>query len=133
METIMMQLGPFQFGLSTAAYQEFTRRTEYRWPGQARLNKLDARQFTGKGSDSITLTGTVYPEFRGGTEQIEDMRSTAELGIPLIMVDGRGNVLGFWVIESIEEKGSIFAEAGVARKQDFTIQIQKYDDDDAIL
>jgi len=35
------------------------------------------------------------------------------------MIDGRGNILGRWVIERVDEKQSVFADAGVPRKQEF--------------
>ena len=37
--SVMMQLGAFQFSISTAAYQELTRRSEYRWASQDRFGK----------------------------------------------------------------------------------------------
>lgn len=128
MEAIMMQLGSFQFGISTAAYQEFKRSTEYRWPKQERFGQLPARQFTGPGDDTINLSGTVYPEFNGGITQLDDMRDAASQGQPLMMVSGRGDIMGRWVIERVEESGSIFAEQGVARKQEFSLQLAKFDD-----
>lgn len=128
METIMMQLGPFQFGLSTAAYQELKRSTEYKWAKQERFGQYAARQFTGPGDDSITLTGVIYPEFRGGTFQLDDMRETAAEGIPQMMVSGRGDIMGLWVIERVEESQTIFADQGVARRQEFSLQLCKYDD-----
>lgn len=128
METVMLQLGPYQFGLSTAAYQELTRTTEYRWPAQERFGQLAARQFTGPGDDSISLTGIIIPEFRGGTFQLDDMRAAAADGMPLMMVSGRGDIMGRWVIERVEEKQSIFAEQGVARRQEFGLQLRKFDD-----
>lgn len=127
-DVIMLQLGDFQFGISTAAYQDLSRSTKYRWPAQERFSQIAARQFTGPGDDTITLTGTIFPEYRGGTFQIEDMRTEAALGQPLMMVSGRGDVMGRWVIEEITEKQSVFAAQGVARRQEFTLQLTKFDD-----
>jgi len=128
MAEIMMQLGSYQFGIDTAAYQEFSRSTEYRWPSQERVGQMDALQYTGPGSDSVTLTGLVFPEWNGGTGQLDDMRREASKGEPLIMVDGLGRIHGQWVIERVEETQSTFAQRGVARRQAFTLQIRKYDD-----
>lgn len=126
MESVMMQLGGFQFRLSTAAYQELVWKTEYRWPGQDRMGRESALQFTGPGDETISLQGTVFAEFRGGRFQIEQMKAMAAEGVPQMMTDGTGSVLGMWVILEVEEKKSTFADKGVARKQDFTMKLQKF-------
>lgn len=126
--TVMMMLGSYQFSLNTAAYQELRRRTEYSWPSQDRFGKTPTRQFTGPGNDSITLTGVIFTEFRGGTSQIERMRSQAGRGEPLMLIDGYGRIMGRWVVESIEEGQSVFAAFGRARKQEFTLQLSRRDE-----
>lgn len=130
--TVMMQLGTFQFSLSTAAYQELTRKTEYRWASQDRFGDMPFLQFTGPGSDGITLTGTIYTEFRGGTGQIDELRGMAALGLPQLLVDGTGRVMGKWVIESVDEGQSVFAAQGMARKQTFTVTIKKRPETSAV-
>lgn len=130
MNEIMMQLGSFQFGLSTAAYQEFERSTAYTWAAQQRFGKDDALQSTGPGADTITLPGVIYPEHFGGTGQLDEMRALAGLADLQTLIDGRGRMLGDWAIESVEERGSIFAAAGVARKQEFTLKLRRGPDDD---
>lgn len=125
----MMRLGSFDFGLDTAAYQEFQRSTAYTWATLPRFGKDDALQSTGKGADTVVLPGVIYPEFVGGTFQLDDLRALADEQVPQIMIDGRGNMLGQWVIEEVEERGSIFGPAGVALKQEFTVKLRRYQDD----
>jgi phage protein U len=125
--TVMMQLGSFQFSINTAAYKELRRRTDYRWAAQDRFGQLAALQYTGPGSDSIALSGVVYGDYRGGTGQIEAMRSVAGQGFPQLLIDGYGNLLGRWVIDGIEESQTVFAAAGRPRKQEFTLQLRKRD------
>lgn len=128
MADIMMRLGRFSFSVDTAAYQELTRASEYRWASQDRIGQIPALQPVGPGDDTINLNGTVYPGHRGGTGQLDEMRSTAAAMKPLILVDGRGFVHGRWVIERVEEGQSVFAHQGVPRKQTFRLQLRKYDD-----
>lgn len=125
---VMMQLGSFQFGLETAAYQEFSRSTAYTWAAQSRFGMDDALQSTGNGADTISLQGVIYPEFRGGTAQLSDMRDLAGQAVPQTLIDGRGNLLGEWVIESVDETGAVFAQGGVARKQEFTLKLRRFQD-----
>jgi phage protein U len=126
--TVMLMLGDYQFGIDTAAYQELTRVSEYRWPVQERFMKGQALQFVGPGGDTITLPGTIYPEYRGGFEQLQGMRDTAALGVPLTLIDGGGTIMGSWVIERVEEKQVAFFASGVPRKQEFSLGLRKFDD-----
>ncbi|MFY0309621.1 phage tail protein [Leisingera sp. D0M16] len=123
----MLQLGSYQFSIDNAAYQNLQRSTEYRWAAQERIGAADCLQFTGFGSDSITLQGVIYPHFRGGLGQVDKMRRTASLGFPLPLVAGTGQVLGVWVVEGVSEGQRTFAAQGAPLRQDFTISIRRYD------
>lgn len=128
MTTVMMQLGSYQFSLPTAAYQELTRSTEYRWPEQETFGVLPTSQFTGRGKDTITLQGVILPEFRGGYGQIDELRDLAATGLPQLLVSGEGRLMGRWCIEKIDEKQQVFAAKGRPRRQEFTMQIKRFDD-----
>ena len=123
-----MKLGGFTFSIDTAAYQSLSRSSEYRWASQYRIGTNPALQNIGTGSETINLQGVVFAAHRGGTGQLDNMRQEAAKREPLILVDGRGLVHGRWVIERVEEEQSNFAQAGVARRQQFRLQLRKYDD-----
>lgn len=123
---VMMILGPYPFGLNTAAFQELNRSTEWRWPSQDVFEGVPALQFTGYGKDTITLPGVIFPEYWGGTGQVEALRGLADGGQPQTLIDGRGNVLGEFVITGVQERQSVFAGAGVALRQEFTVTLERY-------
>lgn len=123
----MMRLGPLKFSVDTAAYQQLSRSAEYRWARQTQIGRNDALQFTGLGPETIELRGVVFPFHRGGLRQPDRMRLTASIGLPLPLIDGRGRVLGLWVIESVSEDHEVFAAQGVPRKQTFSMRLTRYD------
>jgi phage protein U len=123
----MMQLGGYQFSIDNAAYQRFFRSSESRWAAIERVGKNDALQFTGLGADTISLQGVIYPHFRGGLGQVDKMRRTAEVGIPLPLIAGTGKVLGVWVLTRVGEGQRAFAEQGAPLRQDFSISMRRYD------
>lgn len=124
----MMRLGTFKFCIYTAAYQELNRTTNYQWGEQAVFGTWDNLQYLGPGEDSQSLTGVVYPEFKGGTGQIDDLRALAATGQPQLLISGTGKILGYWVIGSITEGQTKFAAFGVPRRQEFTVNIRKHSD-----
>jgi phage protein U len=128
MSDVMMTLGGFQFGIDSAAYQEFRRTTEYRWPSQERFGQAPVRQYVGPGNDIVTLPGVIYPHWKGGRFQLVQLRSLAAVGIPRFMIDGTGAILGRWVIERIEDGQTIFGPSGVALRQEFSLGLAWFDD-----
>lgn len=129
MTKVMMMLGPYPFMLDTAAPQTKTRRSEYRWQMQERIGRKPANQFLGAGRDEITLSGEILPHFAGGYAQLNAMRMLAGRGKPLLLVSGRGDVLGDWVITSIEEEESEFYADGAPGVIAFTMTISEYGGD----
>lgn len=131
MPETMMALGDYRFALDTAAYQRLQRSDAYTWPTQSRIGRMAASQFTGRDAATLELSGTIYPGFRGGLEQVDRMRAEAEAGTPLLLVAGTGRVLGKWVITEITETQTVFYANGVARRRDFTLRLQAYGEDQA--
>ena len=127
--TNMLALGPYRFSIDTAAYQELARATAYRWASQPRLGRRPARQFVGVGEDTISLDGAIYPHYRGGLGQIDALRAEAAKGEALQLVTGRGDVLGLWVVERVEETQRLFLSDGRPRQVTFRIELAHYGED----
>lgn len=129
MTKVMMMLGPYPFMLDTAPYQSMTRRSDYRWEQQDRIGRAPAQQFMGPGAGEITVTGEILPHFKGGLGQLPAMRKLAARGRPLLLVSGRGDVLGDWTITSIEETTEDHWADGAAGVITFTVTLREYGGD----
>lgn len=126
--SVMLNLGSFEFGISTAAYQELTRNISHRWAESELFGQRPSLQYLGPGAETISLPGVVYPEYRGGLGQIAAMADLAGQGQLLDMVSGHGDALGRWAIETVDETNSNFGAAGVPRKMDFTLSLRRAPD-----
>lgn len=122
---MMLSLGMFAFSLDTLAYQEFSRRTDWKHGRTSRVGARDANQFTGPGLDSISLRGFLLPEFAGDPESLEDLREMAGGGEAFPLVDGTGRVYGDFIITGIDEGQTLFFQDGRPRRIEFTIDITK--------
>ena len=130
MADTLMNLGGFRFSVETAAYTGLQRTARYQWSSQARLGRKPAQQFTGKDPESITLDGVILPHFKGGLEQIKELRDLAGDGTPLNMSDGLGNSWGKWCISEVRENQSDFISNGAARSIRFSITLVEYGEDE---
>lgn len=123
---VMIALGSFRFGLSSANYQSFTRTASYRWGKVDRVGVLPAMQYAGPDTQEITIEGVIYPHYRGGLRQMDKMRTQAYIGLPMMMVDGLGYVWQRWVIVRVEEKKTYLMADGAPRKIEFSITLKSY-------
>jgi phage protein U len=129
---VMMMLGGFKFSIATAAYTECSRTSKFRWPKIDRYGKLATRQYTGPDEDAITLPGSIYPEWRGGYGQLDDLRNLAAQGRPQRLIDGFGRMLGWWVIEEVTDKQTFHNRDGTPRRMDFMLTLARIPDDQAV-
>lgn len=126
---MMMTLGLFVFETRTVPYQQLQRQTQWRHPSNSRVGKRPSRQYLGPGDDTITLSGTLYPELTGGRVSLAVLRTMATTGKSWPLLEGTGVFYGLWVIEDIDETGSVFFKDGAARKIDFTVKLSCVDDE----
>ncbi|MBT2339450.1 MULTISPECIES: phage tail protein [Pseudomonas] len=126
---MMLALGMFVFSLSTAAYQELQRQTEWRHAVNQRIGAPPARQFVGRGDDTITLPGIILPELAGSALSLDALRLMANTGKAWPMVEGSGRIYGLWIIESLSETKTLFFRDGTPRRIEFTLSLKRIDDD----
>lgn len=131
----MMWLGPIRFSIKAGAYEKFQRTTNYQWGKQEPLGHPllkhlgqdgPSYQYMRPGDDSINLEGTLYPTYNSGLLHASWMRLMASIGIPLVLMQGTGNVLGTWIIETITENNSEFFSDGTPRKIEFSLTLKRY-------
>ncbi len=122
----MMAVGEYRFGIDTAAYQSLERTTAYNWQMLDRVGVAPAQQFIGPGEDRVQLEGVIYPHFRGGMGQLEQMRAEAAKGEPLLVVDGTGRVWGWFCLTEVRETRRTFFSNGQARRIDFALSLSAY-------
>lgn len=125
---MMLALGLFVFALKTVPYQQLQRHTQWRHPSNSRIGQRPAHQFTGTGEDSITLSGTLFPEVTGGQISITMLRTMADTGKAWPLIRGDGIIYGEYVIEDMSETGTLFFRDGAPRQIDFSLKITRVDE-----
>ncbi|WP_136067103.1 phage tail protein [Modicisalibacter radicis] len=126
---MLMALGMFVFEARSVPYQQLQRSTEWRHASQSRVGDRPAYQFVGPGADTITLSGTLLPEFTGGRLDLDEIRDMADQGKAWPLVEGTGKQYGLWVIPRVQETSSTFFRDGAAAKIEFTLSLEHVDDE----
>lgn len=125
---MLMALGMFVFQTRSVPYQQLQRTTQWRHASQSRVGDRPAYQFVGPGADTITLSGTLLPEFTGGRLDLDEIRDMADEGKAWPLVEGTGRQYGLWVVTGVNETSSAFFRDGAAQKIEFTITLEHVDD-----
>lgn len=123
------KLKPYYFNLDTAAFDELSRKTAFRWAGQERLTRDISQQAVGQGEDRLTIKGAIFPLFRGGIGQLNVLRSIGRRLQPLTLTTGYGEVLGTWCLLSVDEEQAALLAGGIPRKQGFNLEFVAYGND----
>ncbi|GHB32967.1 phage tail protein [Salinicola rhizosphaerae] len=126
---MMMVYGMFVFSLSTAAYQDFRRQTQWRNSSLSRIGKRPAIQFLGPGTDRITLAGELYPEFTGGQANLDQLRAMGEQGAAWPLIEGTGRMYGLFTMDSMDEGSDRHFRDGAASHITFSLSLSRIDDD----
>jgi phage protein U len=122
-------LGQFVFDLTNLSYQELQRRTSWKHASTSRVGGRNARQFTGPGDDSITLSGWFAPGQIGGKlASLTELRNMGDAGEAYALVDGTGSVYGAFVIEGLDEGQSLHTNNGTPLRVEFTLNLMRVDD-----
>lgn len=125
---MMAALGMFVFSLSTLAYQELQRQTDWRHATSNRVGAQPARQYVGRGEDQLTLSGLLLPELAGDVVSLDELRGMANTGKTWPLVDGTGRMRGLYVIESLSETQTLFFQDGTPRRIDFSLTLKRTDE-----
>ena len=115
---MMMIFGMFVFSIPTATYQSLQRTTTWNHASNNRVNSMPAYQYVGKGEDSITLDGSIVPEF-GSQLSLTALRMMGDTGKSFPLIAGNGKIYGLWILESIDETQTYFFKNGKPRKVEF--------------
>ena len=122
---MMMILGMFVFTLNNATYQSLSQKTSWRHPSNSRVGTLPAYQFIGRGENTITLTGSIMPGFKGSPKSLTKLSTMADKGKAYPLIGGNGKVWGQYVIEDIDETHTVFFKDGTPRKIEFKLELRQ--------
>ena len=140
MADVMLALGEFQFGVSTAEYQSLKTSHSWRWASKPRFGRKPAKQFHGSNASTKSLSVTIYPQSGADLEHFQTLKSIADAGEAVRLVSGGsryldgvlvpvGSDLGLWCIDAMDVDESMFMRDGTALEQKGTITISEYGED----
>ncbi len=124
---VQLILGYFVFSLHTLAYQDLQRQLAWRHASISRVGARPAHQFIGPDEETITLNGTLYPEFAGTRLSLELLETMAATGQAWPLIQGDGLLYGEYLIIGIQTTGTLHFQDGAPRKIEFQLTLKRTD------
>lgn len=122
---VTMALGPFMFRAHGFGYSDVGRNLNTPWAELKTVGRPDALQWTGPTSETVKISGVLFPEEFGGLGTLEGLRLAARNGIPLFLVSLGGGIFGRQAIQRIEEERKYHTRRGLPRKNSYSIEVRK--------
>ena len=120
-----MALGPYSFTAHGFGHGDIARSLDAGWAENAVIGALNALQWTGPKSESMTIKGVLFPIEWGGMATLEALRAEARAGAPLMLVSLGGMVFGRHAIQRIEEDRSFHNRHGTPGKLAWTMELRR--------
>ena len=124
---MLAALGLFVFDMGSFPFETLARRSGWTHARADRVGARAASQFTGPGNENVSFTGAILPGVTGGLDTIEQLRSMADAGDEYPLVGGDGQVLGSFVIVSMDEGRKDLLPDGSPRSISFSIELERVD------
>lgn len=119
-------LGDFIFSVQrNVTYDSLVRVSDGGWVSVDRVNRFPASQTTGRGLDTLTLSGSILGA--GGQAELDKLRALQALEQPQSLIDGSGAVLGQWKIMKVTERQGRIIDDGNSLSTEFTLDLEKYE------
>ena len=122
---VTMALGPFMFRSHGFGYTDVSRKLDTTWAEIETAGRLNALQWTGPRSETITITGVLFPAEWGGASTLEGVRLAAKNGIPLMLVSLGGKVFGSHAIQKVDEDRTYHDRYGTPGRNAYTIEVKR--------
>ncbi|QII54449.1 phage tail protein [Klebsiella pneumoniae] len=126
---MMMVFGLFVFELRTLPYQQLQLSRNWRHVKNDRVGRSAKWQYVGAGENQLTLRGLLYPEITGGNLSLGAVSTMAYTGLAWPLIDGVGSIYGMYVITGLQETHQEFDRYGKSKKIEFTLTLQRVDED----
>ena len=120
-----MALGPFLFEAHGFGYTDVTRKLDTSWAEIETAGRLNALQWTGPRSETVTINGVLFPQEFGGDGTLEGLRLAAKSGLPLMLVSVGGIVFGTHAVQKVDEDRAFHDRNGTPGRNAYAIEVKR--------
>ena len=128
---MLFQLGALQFDTYPFPADDVSRKTGGDFAAKDIFGAQRPREFVGESDEHVRITGLLLPHFTathtGGNvqNQLDILDAMRASGQAQILVRGDGRNMGWFLIESVDEKSKLLDASGVGHQIEYEINLVK--------
>ncbi|MFV0384872.1 phage tail protein [Paracoccus sp. (in: a-proteobacteria)] len=122
---VTMALGPFMFRAHGFGYSGVGRKLDTTWAEIETAGRLNALQWIGPRTETVTIEGVLFPREFGGDATLDAVRLAAKSGVPLMLVSLGGRIFGSHAIQKIDEDRAFHDRYGTPGRTAFSIEVRR--------
>ena len=124
---MLAQLRSVQFEVWPLNAHQTSRDAAADYAAKPTLGRLPSREFVGEGDEKVTISGRVFPKKFGGLDGLQALDALRRSGVAQLLMRGDGQVMGWFVIETVRERADRLAADGVGRVIEFDVGLARAD------
>lgn len=126
----MLILGSVRFKVGGTTLDNFEQEVNGSWASQDRIGRRPAKQNTGIGEETFSISGQIIPFFQPeGLQGIDQLRKLARGKEPVMLASGRGKMYGYVVVENVRENRTRLQADGSPFEANYTVTCSVYGED----
>lgn len=122
---MLCMIGPVRFEIAPMNVHDIGHSHEAAWVEKPVLGARPPVEYVGEGSETWTLRGRIFPQRFGGLGNLKLLHLARASGQPHYMMRGDGALMGWVVIEGVNEKSSYLDAGGVGKMIEFDISVRR--------
>ena len=119
----LMQLGAVTFSLRPINTHEYSVSSATEFAQKPVVGARQPYEWVGEGDQKMTISGMMLPKHLGGLNEMAVIHTMRESGIAQLLLRGDGKVLGWFLIESVDETSTNLDADGVGFQIEFSITL----------
>lgn len=124
---MLMQMGSVSFEVYPFNTHEYAMSSQTDFVRKPVLGARQPLEYVGEGEQKLTIQGKLIPRHLGGLNTMAEVHAMRVAASGQLLVRGDGKVLGWFVIETVEENSTMLGRDGVGQQIDFTITLARAD------
>jgi hypothetical protein len=122
---MLLMVGPVMFEVQPFNMDAHTHSHESTFAEKPVVGARSPLEWVGEGQETWTVRGKVFPHRFGGMGSLALLYQARAAGLPQYMMRGDGILMGWVVIERVNEQSSHLDAGGVGRMIEFDIALRR--------
>lgn len=122
---MLMMIGPVKFDIAPLNAHDISHGHETAFVEKPVMGAMPPVEWVGEGAETWTIRGRLFPKRFGGLGSLRLLYEARKTGLPHYMMRGDGALMGWVVIERINERSSFLDAGGVGQMIEFDVTVRR--------